>query len=651
MKLVADIGGQHHEFPITKRSFIIGRGKYCDVTILSPTISRRHVSCTIPPERDDLILVRDLGTRNGTFVGGGRITAASVTLGQELRLGNVVVRFLEGGPPLPAVMEQAAEPVPVVMADMGAVPEAAGGEVTLGDEPTPLDERFAPESSPSASSGEEVGPVPALLTAPGSRPAKSMWLSRRLKIALVVFAALFVSIVVATLATGRKKQVPEMPRSEYNRHMEMAVTLFEQGQFDECVRLLETLRRQPVKDGSHTAAMMLAAIKPDLKLRTMEGFQNREWREEAEKCWRELSRDTRSTEPVRKLAAARVAWIARESQNMYAYTRFLELLEKREWENAVQVAATIAVDSLFYKGVEQKVSEARGKHVEDLRQDADRAFVNRNWSRALNLYQALSKLLGGVPADIDEKMRACHQGQRDAEAIARAEKLIAGEKFAEAAEVLNTVRPDGAYADELRQLSRRLTLAKVTLDARARYDAGRGDEALRVLEQAGEANSELYKRIRAVIESWQKAQEAMKTADFAKAQADCQNIIAIETTPANFYRREAEKLLRSWKEEAGKMALRLVARGQEAWQERKYAEARRFFEEAVRTDPQGQHGREQIRELKREAVLEFNRALNLREKDPILALKIFREVKARLLPEDPYYNEAEVWIRTLSAAP
>ena len=62
----------------------VGSDPECDFALTDPSVSRRHARVTI--ERDG-ILVRDLKSRNGTFIGETRVREASARLGAVLRFG------------------------------------------------------------------------------------------------------------------------------------------------------------------------------------------------------------------------------------------------------------------------------------------------------------------------------------------------------------------------------------------------------------------------------------------------------------------------------------------------------------------------------------------------------------------------------------
>ena len=83
--------------PATPSSFVlragscrIGGGAGCDLVIEDSTVSRLHAELSLTPEG---VAVRDLGSRNGTFVYGQRIEQAVLSLGTPLQLGRAVVHI------------------------------------------------------------------------------------------------------------------------------------------------------------------------------------------------------------------------------------------------------------------------------------------------------------------------------------------------------------------------------------------------------------------------------------------------------------------------------------------------------------------------------------------------------------------------------
>ncbi len=73
---------------------VIGRQEGCDIVLSDDAISRQHVRITVFP---DGVKVEDLGSANGTFINGKRISEGWLEDGDELKLDNM--RFLFQAPP------------------------------------------------------------------------------------------------------------------------------------------------------------------------------------------------------------------------------------------------------------------------------------------------------------------------------------------------------------------------------------------------------------------------------------------------------------------------------------------------------------------------------------------------------------------------
>ncbi|MFO0674503.1 MAG: FHA domain-containing protein, partial [Polyangiaceae bacterium] len=69
-RLVASVNGALVVIDLPERgNFVIGRGSDCDYVLDEASISRRHASLEI----GDTVRIEDLGSANGTMVGGKRL--------------------------------------------------------------------------------------------------------------------------------------------------------------------------------------------------------------------------------------------------------------------------------------------------------------------------------------------------------------------------------------------------------------------------------------------------------------------------------------------------------------------------------------------------------------------------------------------------
>ena len=74
---------------------VIGRAESCDIRLDDPSVSRRHASLHIGPAG---CRVEDNGSTGGVFVNGQRVTAATLSGGEILRLANTLLIYLPQGP-------------------------------------------------------------------------------------------------------------------------------------------------------------------------------------------------------------------------------------------------------------------------------------------------------------------------------------------------------------------------------------------------------------------------------------------------------------------------------------------------------------------------------------------------------------------------
>ncbi len=131
--------GVARDFPIDLPSLIIGRADGNGIVIDDLSISRRHARLIIESGR---LLIEDLGSAAGTFVGGHRIDPGTnnlVELDQDIRFGDVEAQFM----PAPPATASEADAGMIALADgtFEAVEEAPSRaiSVTLTSPPTPVE--------------------------------------------------------------------------------------------------------------------------------------------------------------------------------------------------------------------------------------------------------------------------------------------------------------------------------------------------------------------------------------------------------------------------------------------------------------------------------------------------------------------------------
>lgn len=109
--------GQVWKFPPCPARLVAGRGEMCDVILDDADCSRQHAEFVRDNEG---VVVRDLGSKNGLFVGGRRVTERRLRDGDKIQLGRTVLEFrdpaeeilraFEGGADEPATSEPSPSP-------------------------------------------------------------------------------------------------------------------------------------------------------------------------------------------------------------------------------------------------------------------------------------------------------------------------------------------------------------------------------------------------------------------------------------------------------------------------------------------------------------------------------------------------------------
>ena len=87
-----DVDGDH--YPLLAAITILGRDNTADVILDDPGISRQHTEIRVTSDGPHLVTnIRDLGSTNGTFVNGERITSQRLADGDRVNVGRTLLIF------------------------------------------------------------------------------------------------------------------------------------------------------------------------------------------------------------------------------------------------------------------------------------------------------------------------------------------------------------------------------------------------------------------------------------------------------------------------------------------------------------------------------------------------------------------------------
>lgn len=81
---------------------ILGRSSECDIVLSHPEVSSRHAVLVL--HADGVVEIRDVGSKNGTYVNGQKVLQAYLNKGDKLQLGSYEVDWEEllRNPPAPS---------------------------------------------------------------------------------------------------------------------------------------------------------------------------------------------------------------------------------------------------------------------------------------------------------------------------------------------------------------------------------------------------------------------------------------------------------------------------------------------------------------------------------------------------------------------
>lgn len=193
---VADPYGKTTEIEVSP--FVVGRDTDCDLVVDDPRASRRHAQLEVQP--DGRVVLRDLGSESGTFIGDQRIQGGVwLTVPGSFRVGDTVLEVRRAGDATASSFALAAAATitspsgPGNAADATAPPAAAAVVAAAPAAP------YATATAAAAADPATAVPPPAVLWAAPSAPADTSgplrFRSSRTR-AMVAMAALAVAGVL-----------------------------------------------------------------------------------------------------------------------------------------------------------------------------------------------------------------------------------------------------------------------------------------------------------------------------------------------------------------------------------------------------------------------------------------------------------------------
>lgn len=178
---------------LEKDDLILGRDLHSDIVLTDPEVSRRHARLF---QKGSAFMLEDLGSTNGTFVEGQRLTGPYLLQpGETIHLGEnciLVFESIEVDPDATKVSNIGEKPVqePAPAEQISQRPTISPMEPIQTPKPTPV-EQPKPQPKPQIVGGDYVGSIPE-----SPVPKKKWWIWLVAGLALLAVGCLIVFIIV-----------------------------------------------------------------------------------------------------------------------------------------------------------------------------------------------------------------------------------------------------------------------------------------------------------------------------------------------------------------------------------------------------------------------------------------------------------------------
>ncbi|MBI5549810.1 MAG: FHA domain-containing protein [Deltaproteobacteria bacterium] len=573
--------------PIRGGRMIVGRGDGCDLKLTDTSVSRRHLELTAGLSG---VVLRDLGSGNGTRVNGQREVEVELAHGDEIALGDTVFKIIdelkrhdeERAPP-PARRNSVRSPAaqPQEEAESDAQPESEAGAEAEGkvaaepeaeaesDDEGPADAVAAVEAREAT--GKMDVPPPRHLP-PRSRPgltARFAAMPRSLRLGLIVGAALLLLLllVVATLSAlkpkpikgadeegGKASVVPNRDR-EYADAYQEARSLYDEKKYDKALAQAE--EAQAIKKTSE-AGRLIFTIKAILEAKaSLEAAERLASTGDYDKAIERLKEIDDSSE-LSEDAKALIKKLSEEKAKA-SMESVRKACSEGEFDTARQLISQVPFD--HQDGMRLEVVDAEAAWKRDA--------VQRERQRLVAIQQAKAAKLQRQRQEIDEGIvpivRKLDVGDFDG-AVRQCDRVL-------------DANPSALVAAKVRMLKKTIpTFGIAYNDGMSRYHGGSYEAAASSLQRALKLFEDM----------------------------DCRSGL--------------EKQLL---ERTGQA---LAFKGRAAANRQDYGTAARAYKDALRINPNSKEAKDGLALLRRNAEDVYREGYMLRERDPDAARKRFRDV-------------------------
>ncbi|MBI4576305.1 MAG: FHA domain-containing protein [Planctomycetes bacterium] len=640
MKFTYEELGIKRHYLIGKGEFSIGRDANCDLVLADKLVSKKHAICVSSQGR---LTVKDLGSRNGILVNGEVSREATLSDGDELRVGGIALTFdmerqSSEDLSLPAEDELARDRRVFLRVLRGGarrnqIHEVTRGSITLGTR----------EGNDVVLKGEGVSRFHAEIFCKsggwyvkdlGSRngtfvngqalstaqlaPKDEVQLGTalvrveirsRLDLAgrfaslgprgriLSVGVPLLVVFILAMRFVAPRDQVqttPGSPDQDAAWRIEVRELLgyVNGGDFPNAGYAVERLA---ATHGQRPESGLLKAATDHWRRRAQHFWEVTRWGD-ARQSFQDLLDALRGQEGQEELvefARRGVAVCSLEESAYGDYTTGVSLEQSGQPEKALERFQLVPRGSGYHDNSQERLAVLRGTLSQDYRDLGEGRKLDRDWAGAVVAFQTSIQYAGGDRTTAGRQLtlliRECELNAEGKLHHDAGYDLYNEGRFEEAVAEFRQVSADSVYRGAAEKMAR--GIQEEVEFSRAREAYGRGDGALalryigELMEQSPSSKIErLRDRIVEVLQSYEAGRRAYDRRDFLNAMEPLKRTTVLEPELSNTYTAQAREMLAACAREVEQMASRRFEDGMKALEAEEWASAKAAFDEMQRFD-------------------------------------------------------------------
>lgn len=662
MRFIYELEGEQKEFEIAKTSFVIGRKPECDFYIPDASVSKQHVQCKY--EGGELV-VRDLGSSNGTKINGRKIVENFLSDRDVLEVGTIKLLFiLEGGEEkakraaeigvagkttelqlslrAPKYKKKytfspqkitigSHEENNIVLKESGvsrfhselyATPDGAWILRDLGSRNGTLVGGLSINSQPLTSGDTfQVGPVffdvkTKIVEAGTSHGESSLPPALQNPIVLALVGLVFLLLVASLFMPSPPEKKPggqvSSPEGAYPFHqkIEEGIGLFERDQWEESKKVFKTLVSKYQNSEMAQNLLNLMSLRLDLNAHPFSFDRWKEFRVEIdrltltaavyEKKWKDVSRFSKFYKNFK-------TQMDRDQSGRDLFLEGQNLFKAGNFEASYRKFEEISPWSIFWQKAEafkkkhRIVQQIVHKYMQDARDMEDIAYQEQSPVKYIAAKEILQRLLKKYPKvlrdlekEVLEKMDKCDRNREALEDYMKARDYLMKEKnFEKAIEYAQKVSPTSRYWEGENGAKRIVIFSKANLrfsKAQKLWEQGAGEEARKILNELDFKESRALKaHIQKILDMVQKARNAEKQDNLYMAREYLKKIYRAEKNPKNKYGQQAYQNYVRLERKMHKAAKSYYEIGMNSFGEGHYRAALEYFEKTQQCDLKGEY--------------------------------------------------------------